>query len=173
MDKEWILSFSYHHHISWGETYYLFHKIIPAKTEISYFFGIIISAKRGIENYLIFLLSYRLKGIQKDILSFYASLYQPNSDKIYERGGGKTELNYKKTWSWRSREIFHVFLFFSQKLLLKKGYCGIFCDPRCATFLIKVPSKTFCTRWSYYICTWVLYKEEVMVACNPGNINFV
>ena len=115
MDKEWILSFSHHHHISWGETYYLFHKIIPAKREISYLFGIIISAKREIENYLIFLLSYRPKGIEKDILSFCASSYQPNSDQIYERGGGKTELNYKKTWSWRSREIFHVFLFFFHK----------------------------------------------------------
>ena len=134
MDKEWILSFSHHHHISWGETYYLFHKIIPAKTEISYFFGIIISAKRSIENYLIFLLSYRPKGIQKDILFFCASSYQPNSDEIYERGGGKTELNYKKTWSWRSREIFHVFLFFLTKIAFKERLLWHFLWPTVCNF---------------------------------------
>ena len=81
-DEEWVLSFSYHHHISWGETYYLFYKIIPAKREISYLFGIIILAKRDIENHLIFfILSYNPKGIQRDILSFYTSSYQPNMDK--------------------------------------------------------------------------------------------
>ena len=81
-DEEWVLSFSYHHHISWGVTLYLFQTIIPAKSEISYVLGIIISAKRDIENYLIFLiLSYKQKGIQRDIFSFYASWYQTNSDK--------------------------------------------------------------------------------------------
>ena len=141
---------------------YPFHIIIISVEEKHIIF--FIKSYQLKEKYLIFLVSsYQQKEIQRTILSFsyyhitqkgyreifYLFIHHRISQtwiKIYERGGGKSKLNQKKMKLKIWRNSSSISFVFTISNCLKKGYCGIFCDPRCATFLIKVSSKTFCAR---------------------------